>query len=339
MRSWTGGSVVGLGTAGCTAGWPEAGPGARTSVRFGAFDVAGNFSGLSAPIAVRLPGGCGCAADGSADLGWLATLAIFVRAKAASRYPARMRNLTTLALLMAATAGLAAAPTYTIATQGRLLDPTDKPLNAAVQIKFSVYALPEDPTGQAPTPALWSATYTVNVTGGLYATELGDVSTGQPSLPANLFGSTDERWLGIAISGDPEMKPRLRLSWTPRALLAGNALALQGLAVADLDARYATLQVAAPGTAQSGSLAIDGTLTAGKLAGDGSAITNLPAAAVTGQMQDAQIAGLAASKLTGTVTDAQIAGLAASKLLGQVQDAQIAGLSRSKLTGTTTLTI
>ena len=44
-----------IGRAGCTFSWPEAEPGAGTEVRFGTFDMAGNFSGWSAADAVVLP--------------------------------------------------------------------------------------------------------------------------------------------------------------------------------------------------------------------------------------------------------------------------------------------
>ena len=64
-----------LGTSLCLHTWPEADEGASTEVRFAAVDLAGNFSGWSAPVEVDL-GGCGCgAAPGGAGLLGLVALA------------------------------------------------------------------------------------------------------------------------------------------------------------------------------------------------------------------------------------------------------------------------
>jgi MYXO-CTERM domain-containing protein len=49
-----------LGDKGCSSGWPG---GREAEVRFGAFDIAGNFSGLGPPEVLEL--GCGCRTDGS----------------------------------------------------------------------------------------------------------------------------------------------------------------------------------------------------------------------------------------------------------------------------------
>ena len=50
-----------IGSAGCTWSWPDAEPGASTTVRWGAYDIAGNFSGWSEPEKVTIPpAGCSC---------------------------------------------------------------------------------------------------------------------------------------------------------------------------------------------------------------------------------------------------------------------------------------
>jgi hypothetical protein len=55
-----------LGSAGCTWSWPDAAPGASTTVRWGVFDLAGNFSGWSEPISVSIPpAGCTCVLGGA----------------------------------------------------------------------------------------------------------------------------------------------------------------------------------------------------------------------------------------------------------------------------------
>lgn len=55
-----------IGSAGCTWSWPDAEPHASTTVRWGAFDIAGNFSGWSDPATVSIPAaGCTCTLDGA----------------------------------------------------------------------------------------------------------------------------------------------------------------------------------------------------------------------------------------------------------------------------------
>jgi MYXO-CTERM domain-containing protein len=86
-----------LGRAACVDNWPEVGPGASTSVRFGVFDLAGNFSGWGEEIDVMLEEepepaatGCGCQA-GPAREGWagLGPLLGLVAVPRARRRPSR----------------------------------------------------------------------------------------------------------------------------------------------------------------------------------------------------------------------------------------------------------
>jgi hypothetical protein len=44
-----------LGRSGCFTNWPDAERGASKPVRFGSFDLAGNFSGLTDPIEAKIP--------------------------------------------------------------------------------------------------------------------------------------------------------------------------------------------------------------------------------------------------------------------------------------------
>jgi len=77
--------VLVIGSAGCTWSWPDAEPQASTDVQWGTFDIAGNFSGWSAPTTIELPAaGCGCDATGagsapSATLGLVLLLATLFR--------------------------------------------------------------------------------------------------------------------------------------------------------------------------------------------------------------------------------------------------------------------
>ena len=59
-----------VGSAGCVWSWPEAAPNSSAAVRWGAFDLAGNFSGWSAAEQVSIPpAGCSCSAAGSSPAG------------------------------------------------------------------------------------------------------------------------------------------------------------------------------------------------------------------------------------------------------------------------------
>jgi len=61
--------------------------------------------------------------------------------------------------------------------------------------------------------------------------------------------------------------------------------------------------------------------------------TAVPAADISGQLADSQIASLGAGKVTGQLTNAQIADLAAAKVTGQLVDSQLAAISAAKVTG------
>ena len=82
---------VRVGSGPCTGGWPRSGDGAADSapVRFGAIDLAGNFSGWSDPVNVQLPDGCGCrlggAAPGASALWMAPLLGLFALRKRRSR--------------------------------------------------------------------------------------------------------------------------------------------------------------------------------------------------------------------------------------------------------------
>jgi MYXO-CTERM domain-containing protein len=57
--------VLQIGSAGCVWSWPDAEPRASTTVRWGAYDIAGNFSGWSTDEEISIPSaGCSCSAGG-----------------------------------------------------------------------------------------------------------------------------------------------------------------------------------------------------------------------------------------------------------------------------------
>jgi hypothetical protein len=94
--------------------------------------------------------------------------------------------------------------------QGRLLDPSGQPVQAAPSMKFEIFDAPENGT------SLWSDTLNVGIVAGFYAIALGSTS-GNP-LPLTLFnGGT--RYLEISV-GAAKLSPRQALGSVPYALRA-----------------------------------------------------------------------------------------------------------------------
>ena len=126
----------------------------------------------------------------------------------------RFRILTILATIM-----LLAAVSYVYAEvpelmnyQGRLANNLGQPLDTTVSMTFTVY---DDSTGGT---AIWTETHpTVVVTEGGFNILLGEYS----AVPGTEFVDPD-RWLGIAVGGDPEIEPRTRLVSVPYAFRAGS---------------------------------------------------------------------------------------------------------------------
>lgn len=65
-------------------------------------------------------------------------------------------------------------------------------------------------------------------------------------------------------------------------------------------------------------------------------LADIAATKIAGQLTDAQLAAISAAKITGQLTDAQLSQISAAKVAGQLTDAQISAISAAKLTGTVT---
>jgi hypothetical protein len=126
-------------------------------------------------------------------------------------------------LALAPQAGFAAVP-ETINYQGTLSDPAGVPINASVDMTFTLYS---DAGGASPTG--WAETHTgVTVTNGLFNVTLGAV------VPLNLADFDNPAWLGIKVGADPEMTPLQAITSVGYALRAKGAEAAV-LAVVSLD--------------------------------------------------------------------------------------------------------
>ncbi|MBM3287698.1 MAG: hypothetical protein FJY88_10175, partial [Candidatus Eisenbacteria bacterium] len=125
--------------------------------------------------------------------------------------------------------------------------------------------------------ALWTETQTLPVSGGVYNATLGSVTT--LNLPFDV-----QYWLGVQLSGESEMTPRVRLTSAPYAYRAVMAEGLVGGTAGDITAVYAN----------------DG-LTGGATSGDAS----LSVGAGTGIQVSADAVALAPSYADGSAYDAR----------------------------------
>ena len=127
---------------------------------------------------------------------------------------ARGLFLTVALLLMSLSvsfAGVLITPTG-IGYQGRLTDAAGAPVNGARDLTLALYDAPTAGT------LLYSETQSaVTVTNGLFSVEVG---TGTPVTGtfAGVNFSTHNIFLGIAVGADPEMTPRVHLSFAPYSM-------------------------------------------------------------------------------------------------------------------------
>ena len=98
--------------------------------------------------------------------------------------------------------------------QGILLNDDGSPVpNSANEITFGIY---NDPTASV---ALWSETQTVFTFDGLFTAHLGV----EDDIDPLIFANNPETYVGVRIGFNPEMTPRIRLSYAPYALHAVTA--------------------------------------------------------------------------------------------------------------------
>jgi len=90
-----------------------------------------------------------------------------------------------------------------ISYQGRLTDSLGIALEGEYTLIFSIYDLPEEGD------LLWSSgPRAIGVSDGLFSCNLGEMTP----IPDSVFMEHFERWLGIAIQGQPEMSPRILMT-------------------------------------------------------------------------------------------------------------------------------
>jgi hypothetical protein len=111
-----------------------------------------------------------------------------------------------------------------IGYQGFLRDATGTPINATVNITFSLYT-----TASGVTPD-WSETQSVVVSQGSFSVQLG------VSIPLSGVNFSNPLFLGIQVGTDPEMTPRQALGSVPYAFRARSAETADGVAPGSIKA-------------------------------------------------------------------------------------------------------
>ena len=99
----------------------------------------------------------------------------------------------------------------TLSHQGRILQTNQEPLGGLNSIVFSLYGTEND------VEELWSETIDIAFDNGYYTVILGE----REVLPLSEFDGS-VLYLGIAVEGDREMEPRIRIASVPYALLSGS---------------------------------------------------------------------------------------------------------------------
>lgn len=100
--------------------------------------------------------------------------------------------------------------------QGVVTDASGVVIDGTHTLTFGIYPEPENIVAGA----LWTEVHSgVLVEDGLFNVILGSVT----ELPENIFSYGNDRWIGVKVDGDAEMRPRQRITSVPWAYKAGVA--------------------------------------------------------------------------------------------------------------------
>ena len=119
-----------------------------------------------------------------------------------------------LTIMLTATIILAVTPVKQVSLQGRLSDPSGKPLDGAFSVKFTIF---NDPTATDPSNMLWSEAQKVTVTKGLFGVNLGSATQGGIPLAFD-----KPYWVEVSI-GAEKLTPRYPLTSAPYSFYGGVA--------------------------------------------------------------------------------------------------------------------
>ncbi|MCA9514139.1 MAG: hypothetical protein KC635_04295, partial [Myxococcales bacterium] len=147
----------------------------------------------------------------------------------------RFYPLLALALLGLGSPAAKAAVPATLTHEGRLTTPGGDVIEGNVEMTFTLYDAAEDGD------VIWSETHDVEVRGGYFAVSLGaDVPF------ASAFAGAGNRWLGVTVGGDDEMRPRSPIGSVPYALMAQDvvgdihpqSITVNGVPIVDAQGRW-----------------------------------------------------------------------------------------------------
>jgi len=114
--------------------------------------------------------------------------------------------------MLSSVIALADTPVKQVALQGRLSDPTGKPLDGSFSVKFEIFA---SETEGATGTGLWRETQKVTVTKGLFGVNLGSVTQGGIPLAFD-----KPYWVEVSI-GSEKLIPRYPLTSAPYSFYSG----------------------------------------------------------------------------------------------------------------------
>jgi hypothetical protein len=170
---------------------------------------------------------------------------------------------------------------------GILKDAAARPVGGGASVTFAIY------TEQEGGAALWIETQNVLAdASGHYSVVLGAATVG--GFPADVFGTGQTRWLGVAVARQVEM-PRVLLASVPYALKAGDAETLGGLPAS----AYVTMQQLAASNARPATTYVNG---------GGATIVAMPGFANATGAQDGAQGGAGGDAAQSSVIDAAPTG-------------------------------
>jgi hypothetical protein len=118
--------------------------------------------------------------------------------------------------MLSSVIAIADTPVKQVALQGRLSDPTGKPLDGSFSVKFEIFASASAIEG-APVAGLWSEAQKVTVTKGLFGVNLGSATQGGIPLAFD-----KPYWVEVSI-GAEKLSPRYPLTSAPYSFYGGVA--------------------------------------------------------------------------------------------------------------------
>ena len=212
--------------------------------------------------------------------------------------------LLVLALAQTTTRAQNPNPPGQISYQGFLVDNNGLPLATNAPKNYNIiFRIYTSSSGDTNSP-LWAEQQVVTVDKGYFSVLLGQGSAvGSQPNTNNLTGlftgaTASDRYIGLvvqglAVGGDVEITPRLRLLSSPYALLAANANALVSSSGSNLVTTFGGFVGINKGGASPASvLDVNGTITATNFSGSGAGLFGINAGNITtGTLPDARLSG------------------------------------------------